>query len=70
MPANLRIFCQPDDEGGTIVRLSGVVDETLDRAALSAAGLEVVFDLDGVHRITSYGVREWVKAMEVLPVLY
>lgn len=71
MSANLRIFCQSVEEGGTIIRLAGVVDETFNHGEFtSLATVAVVFDLDEVHRITSYGVREWVRAMESLPAPY
>lgn len=71
MSANLRIFCQPVEDGGTIIRLSGVVDETFDHAAISVGtSSAVMFDLDNVHRITSYGVRQWVRAMAELTASY
>src|SRR5437660_8976902 len=50
--------------GGVVVKLAGVIDETFAAHLLieAARGL-VVLDLDGVTRITSFGVREWVNAM-------
>jgi eukaryotic-like serine/threonine-protein kinase len=53
--------------GGCLIRLSGVVDETLDKELfLSKVEGVVVIDLDGVTRITSYGVREWLSALQQL----
>src|SRR3954466_1498321 len=52
-----------DGPGGCVVRLTGVIDESFDSRRLME-GLHgvVVFDLDGVRRIMSYGVRQWVSA--------
>lgn len=49
---------------GFVVRLRGTIDETL-RAEDLGSGLRgaVVFDLDDVHRVTSFGVREWISAL-------
>ena len=50
--------------GGALLKLSGVIDETFSpHQLLEAARGKVVLDLDGVKRITSFGVREWVNAM-------
>jgi DNA-directed RNA polymerase subunit RPC12/RpoP len=50
--------------GGRLVKLSGVIDETFDRTKLAFGPSEtIVFDLDNVRRITSYGVRDWMLAM-------
>lgn len=50
--------------GGWLIRLSGVIDEHFDRQQIveGRQGV-VVLDLDGVRRITSFGIREWVTAM-------
>ncbi len=57
--------------GGTLVVLRGEIDDSLDVGAL-AGGLTgaVVFDLDEVRRITSYGVREWMRALKQLTAAY
>jgi DNA-directed RNA polymerase subunit RPC12/RpoP len=53
--------------GGRLVKLSGVIDETFDRTKLAFGPSEtIVFDLDNVRRITSYGVRDWMLAMAEL----
>ena len=50
--------------GGWLLRLSGVIDESFDRRQIVEGRQGVlVLDLDGVRRITSFGVREWVTAM-------
>jgi len=52
---------------GCVVRLAGSIDEQFDRAAL-VEGLTttVVFHLQGVKRITSFGVRDWTLAVSGL----
>src|SRR5262245_52702962 len=53
--------------GGLLIRIVGDIDETFERAQMveGASGV-VVVDLDGVKRITSYGVREWTTALAEL----
>lgn len=48
--------------GVMVVTLQGRVDETFEGAALGR-GLKgaVLFDLKGVERVTSFGVREWLE---------
>lgn len=49
------------------MRLAGTIDESADAQGLLPSGADVVvFDLDGVRRITSYGVLQWVKALKDL----
>jgi hypothetical protein len=49
------------------MRLAGTVDESADSQSLLPSSADVVvFDLDGVRRITSYGVLQWVKALKDL----
>ena len=52
-------------------RLSGVIDTNFDseRVLEGAAGIALL-DLDGVRRVSSYGVRQWVKAIQALPASY
>jgi eukaryotic-like serine/threonine-protein kinase len=53
--------------GGCRIRVTGVIDETLDpQRVIPAVDGVVVFDLDGVNRITSYGVREWLSTLSQL----
>jgi hypothetical protein len=54
-------------DNGCLMRLAGTVDESADsQSLLPSAADVVVFDLDGVRRITSYGVLQWVKALKDL----
>ncbi|MBI3180584.1 MAG: protein kinase [Myxococcales bacterium] len=49
---------------GRLVKLSGDIDERFDRKQLAVGPLGVlVLDLDGVNRITSYGVRNWLEVV-------
>lgn len=55
--------------GASIVRVSGVIDERFQPAsfaALSERASPVLIDLDGASRITSFGVREWMRALKDL----
>lgn len=52
---------------GWLVQLIGVIDETFDwKPVTEAVDGIAVLDLDGVTRITSYGIREWINAMIAL----
>lgn len=57
--------------GGTLIVVSGPLDESFNPAAVveSAQGV-VVFDLDQVNRISSFGVGRWVQALRGLPDSY
>src|SRR5215472_9554311 len=57
---------------GTVVELSGVIDESFDSKKLmpTLGKSAIVFDFDHVSRITSYGVREWVHALKDLEADY
>ena len=68
---SLEMTSEPHPGGGWLLKLNGVIDETFDRTRL-AFGPEdtLVFDLAGVRRITSYGVREWIAAMGDLQASY
>jgi hypothetical protein len=58
-------------EGGALYRVAGVIDTNFDQEKLleTATGIALV-DLDGVRRISSYGVRQWVKTMKAIPATY
>jgi tRNA A-37 threonylcarbamoyl transferase component Bud32 len=58
-------------EGGWRIRLTGVIDESLDKDNL-VEGLSgtVVFDLDAVGLITDSGVREWMAALPKIDASY
>ena len=58
-------------DAATLVRVEGIIDESTDTRMLLPSGAEVViYDLDGVKRITSYGVLQWVKALKDLRARY
>ncbi len=56
-----------DVNGVTVVTLRGKIDESFDGAALGK-GLRgtVLLDLEGVDRITSFGVREWIEMTKAI----
>ena len=53
--------------GGSLVSIKGHIDETfqIDELASGTYGILVV-NLDGVQRITSFGIREWITALQRL----
>ncbi len=56
-------------ELGNVVclKLAGIIDESLDAAAIfHDLPANVVLDLQGIKRITSFGVRQWSDAMKML----
>ncbi len=58
-------------DGGCLLRVSGTIDESADVQALLPQNAEVVvYDLDGVRRITSYGVLQWVKMLREVRARY
>ena len=56
---------------GFVVSLSGVIDADFKAEALAddLSG-PLVIDFDAVSRITSFGVREWVKALRIIDSTY
>ncbi len=50
------------------VRLYGTIDETFDPAELArqAPGRDVILNLKALTRLSSFGVREWVRGIELL----
>ncbi|HUH00907.1 MAG TPA: hypothetical protein VML75_02865, partial [Kofleriaceae bacterium] len=59
-----------DHPNGKIVQIRGVIDGSFDLRALIGEHEIVLFDLDGVTRITSFGVREWRTGLSQLDVRY
>jgi hypothetical protein len=59
-----------DHPHGKLVEIRGVIDETFDLTALTAIDEIVLFDLDGVKRMTSFGIREWREALSNLEARY
>lgn len=66
-PATALTVLHVPGPGTCIIRLSGVIDESFDveQFAGKAEGV-VLIDLDEVQRITSYGVRQWMRGLERL----
>lgn len=59
--------------GGTVwlLELSGEITDRIDAAPIAELGAEyLVFDLEEVERITSYGIREWIKLLGGLEAEY
>ncbi len=56
--------------GVALVRIFGTIDETFDGEELAGLQRTVVFDMDAVTRVTSYGVREWINALKALDADY
>ncbi len=53
--------------GVTVITLRGRLDETFEGTQLGESlGGTVLFDLAGVERITSFGVREWLEMMKAI----
>ena len=64
-------FIRSRTRGGLLVQVSGTIDETFNSDELVAGAAEImVVDLGGVRRITSFGIRAWVRALERLHVSY
>ena len=57
--------------GGCLIRISGPIDAHFDlRGAADRARGVVLLDLDGVRRINSYGIRQWMRAVKAIPADY
>jgi hypothetical protein len=58
-------------DGGTALVLAGALDGFFPAESFAVrAGDEVIVDLGGVHRVTSYGVRAWIVAVEAMRAAY
>ncbi|HSK03403.1 MAG TPA: hypothetical protein VK932_19260, partial [Kofleriaceae bacterium] len=51
----------------TLVSISGLVDERFLGFGDIGAAKTVVLNVAGMTRMTSFGVRQWLKAMDALP---
>lgn len=54
----------------TLIRIEGEIDESFDPSAIAGRRGVVVIDLDGVRRITSHGVLQWITALRGLEANY
>src|SRR5512139_882807 len=50
-----------------VVRVAGLVDEKFAGFGDVGQAKAVVIDVSGMTRMTSFGVRQWMKGMEALP---
>ncbi|HEX8114326.1 MAG TPA: hypothetical protein VF516_41635, partial [Kofleriaceae bacterium] len=50
-----------------LVSISGLVDERFTGFGNLGAARTVILDVSGMTRMTSFGVRQWLKAMDALP---
>lgn len=53
--------------GGSILFLSGVIDENADLAPISGITADTEINMKGVRRINSFGVRAWIDAVRKIP---
>jgi serine/threonine protein kinase len=64
----LRVTQIAGDAAAAVVSLTGAIDEKFDSSMLSRVQAPItILQLDGVTRITSFGVRQWSEAMKNLP---
>lgn len=72
MPINDAFKVSRAQQGsGWRLELAGVIDERFDPVTVShGVSGTVIIDLDGVQRITSFGVREWIRAIRSLDLDY
>ncbi|MBI1947883.1 MAG: protein kinase [Deltaproteobacteria bacterium] len=54
-------------DGGALVRLSGTIEADFNPEQVANVTGCLVLDLDGVTRITSFGVREWIRFLKGCP---
>ncbi len=47
-----------------VITLSGMIDETLPGDAFAGIATPLVINVDGITRVTSYGVRQWTRAIK------
>ncbi len=56
-----------EGDGGIIITLAGAIDEQSEpKHIVPRVAPLVVFDLDGIERVTSYGVINWLSAIKTL----
>jgi tRNA A-37 threonylcarbamoyl transferase component Bud32 len=56
-----------DGKGATLVTVRGVVDERFAGFGKIDATKPIVIDVSAMARMTSFGIRQWSKAIEALP---
>jgi hypothetical protein len=53
--------------GGSILQLSGVIDENADLEPIANLTSDTEINMKGVRRINSFGVRAWIDAVRKIP---
>jgi serine/threonine protein kinase len=69
-PTTARLHATVDVAGSNdavLLTVQGLVDERFAGFGTVAATKAVVIDVTGLTRMTSFGVRQWIKALESLP---
>lgn len=62
---------QESRDGVCVVRLSGTLDLSLgDQQILPEEAQQIIFDFDGIRRVTSFGILMWTRALEELSASY
>ena len=59
-------FSTEETDSGTLVTFTGEVDETCDFEELAGLSGRVTFDLEGIERFNSEGIRRWVNLLRGL----
>lgn len=54
----------------SVAKLTGVIDESLHEDSFVGVTQPLVIDLQNVSRITSYGVRQWIRALKACTAPY
>ena len=62
--AAVEVVTQAD---AALVTLTGVVDERFDGLGDVGKAKSLVVDVSGMTRMTSFGVRQWLRALDALP---
>jgi hypothetical protein len=64
--SSLLRYSVADREGRTVVSLTGSIDETANFDVLRTLPSPLTFDLGGIRRINSMGVRQWIDLVQEL----
>src|ERR1043165_8692319 len=56
-----------DGEGAVLVKVSGVIDERFAGFGAVDASKSIVIDVTNMARMTSFGIRQWLNALDTLP---
>jgi hypothetical protein len=65
--ASKKTFDIENRAGGSILLLSGVIDENAELAPISSITSDTEINMKGVRRINSFGVRAWIDAVRKIP---